>query len=70
MYSYSIKGQEDSENSLPHLQTIHVPRKEEFNWAWRFFSLHSFEQGSYPRFCLVQSLFNDVKLYVVESFGG
>ena len=27
-----------------------------------------FEQSFYPRFCLVYSLFNDVKLYVVESF--
>jgi len=27
------------------------------------------EYGSYPRFRLVYSLFNEVKLYVIESFG-
>jgi hypothetical protein len=65
---YSETGQEDSESSLPHLQTIHVPGKKESHCAWRFFSLYSYEWSNYPRFCLVYSLFNDVRLYVVERF--
>lgn len=43
MIRYSRTGQEDSESNLPHLQTIHVPGKEEFPSVLRFFSLYSFE---------------------------